>query len=94
MRQKIILRRKGIMMKRFALIGLLMLGACTDQKGATHALQAAGLKPVKVGGYGFLACDGKSDTFATKFTAVNSQGQTVTGTVCGGWWKGKTIRYD
>ncbi len=60
---------------------------------ARKALRDAGLKPVKVGGYSFFAC-GKDDTFSTQFTATNAQGQTVTGTVCSGWLKGKTVRFD
>lgn len=70
------------------------LAGCTDEDGATKALHSAGLKPVSVGGYAWFACDSKSDDFATKFTAVNAQGETVTGAVCSGWLKGKTIRYD
>lgn len=72
----------------------MLLSACTDKDGATRALREAGLTPVQVGGHGWFACDGKSDTFATRFTAINAQGATVTGTVCSGWLKGKTIRYD
>lgn len=72
----------------------LLLSACTDKKGATEALESSGLKPVDVGGYAWLSCDTDSDVFATKFTAVNATGQTVSGAVCSGWFKGKTIRYN
>lgn len=83
-------------MKRILALGLLVLAGCTDEQGATKALREAGLKPVSVGGYALFSCaSGKDgDTFATKFTATNVNGQTVTGAVCSGWLKGKTIRFD
>ena len=81
-------------MKRFLTIAIMIfLAGCTDERAATKALADAGLTPVKVGGYSFFSC-GKDDTFATEFTAKNAKGQIVTGTVCSGWLKGKTIRFD
>jgi len=77
-----------------ALVGMLALAGCTDEDGATKALRSAGLRPVHVGGYSFFGCDSKSDTFATEFTAINVNGETVSGVVCSGFLKGKTIRYD
>lgn len=79
---------------RFAIIGAaLLLAACTDEKGAARALDDAGLTPVRVGGYAFFAC-GKDDQFATQFVAKNVQGKNVSGAVCAGFLKGKTIRFD
>jgi hypothetical protein len=82
-------------MKRFAIVIIgLVLCACTDETGATKALKDAGLTPVKVGGYAWLSCGSKDDVYATKFTAKNIKGETVTGAVCSGVFKGKTVRFD
>jgi hypothetical protein len=77
------------------ILGAALLAAtgCTDATTATRALENQGLTPVEVGGYAWLSC-GKDDAFRTKFTATNVKGQTVTGAVCSGWFKGATIRFD
>lgn len=65
----------------------------TDKTGATKVLEGAGLTPKTVGGYAWFQC-GKDDTFATKFSAVNKEGQPVEGAVCKGLIvKNSTIRY-
>lgn len=74
-------------------IALLAPRACTDGDGARRALQNAGFKNIVTKGYAYLGCS-KDDMFHTKFTAVNAEGKTVTGVVCGGWFKGSTIRFD
>lgn len=78
----------------FVFICSLFLTSCTDESGALDALLKAGYHPITVGGYSCFAC-GEDDTFATKFTAYSSDSSMiVTGTVCSGWFKGKTIRLD
>lgn len=67
---------------------------CTDASGARNALEQAGYSQISVGGYSWWLCDGKEDTFATKFTAVGPTGFAVSGAVCSGWLKGKTIRLN
>lgn len=68
--------------------------SCTDPKGSTKALIDAGYHPIKVGGYGFFKCDEK-DVFSTNFKAFSpDSSRIVTGCVCKGWFKGKTIRLD
>lgn len=37
---------------------------------------------------------GKGDLIRTRFTATNTKGQEVNGTVCKGLFKGNTIRFD
>lgn len=81
------------MKKLMIVAAAILLGACTDESGARRALNSQGLTPVKVGGYALWACS-KDDDFATKFTARNARGETVTGAVCSGWLKGNTIRFD
>ena len=76
---------------------LVALAGCTDEKGATKALHDVGLKPVSVGGYAWFYCavgrGGSTDSFATKFTAKNVRGETVTGAVCEGYANGTRIRH-
>lgn len=40
-----------------------------------------------------FGCDEK-DVFHTKFAATNANGKTVTGVVCGGWFKNNTVRFN
>lgn len=82
------------MRKVLLIASLFLLAGCTDEKGATSALSDAGLTPVNVGGYPLWGGCGKDDAFATKFIATNAQGKRVTGVVCSGWFKGKTVRFD
>lgn len=76
-----------------AAVAVFLLVGCTDETGARHALRSAGLHPTEVGGYGWFGCDSKSDFFSTKFTAMNPEGELVSGVVCSGFFKGKTIRF-
>ena len=76
-----------------ALLAVLVSG-CTSKDGAERALKGAGYTEIEIGGYAFFACDGKSDTFATSFTAKGPTGMRVSGAVCSGFLKGSTIRLD
>jgi len=70
-----------------------LLCGCTNEGKAFEALDNEGFTDIKFTGYQFFEC-GKDDTYHTGFTAKNSNGKTVTGTVCGGLlFKGSTIRY-
>lgn len=71
----------------------LSLTACTQPDKATTVLTKAGYTDIVIGGYGMLECS-DDDTFKTKFTAKGPTGQQVSGTVCGGMFKGSTIRID
>lgn len=75
-----------------ATLAALILTGCTDPDGAKKAAEDMGFRDVKAGGYGWFSCDGKSDTFSTRFTAINAQGRPVSGVVCSGWLKGATVR--
>ena len=80
-------------------LGLTLLAAfcfnpmMQDTEGAAQTLKADNLQPTHVGGYGWLSC-GKGDIWKTKFDAVNAKGEAVHGTVCKGFFKGSTIRFD
>lgn len=66
---------------------------CTSQNDAHKALKAHGFSDIQTHGRAFFSCS-EDDTFATKFTAKNSNGEVVKGTVCSGWLKGSTIRFE
>jgi len=72
---------------------VVVLSSCTDESGAKKALERNGYKPIKVGGYGWFA-GSKDDVYITKFKAVAPNGDTVTGCVTSGWFKGNTVRTD
>ncbi|MFW2037767.1 hypothetical protein ACG92Y_04455 [Acinetobacter ursingii] len=72
---------------------ILCFKGCSSSNDATKALKANGFTDIQTHGRAFFACS-EDDTFATKFTAKNTEGKSVTGAVCSGWLKGATIRYD
>lgn len=72
----------------------LLLASCgVNPTTATRALEAQGLTNVQIEGYSWLGC-GKEDTFASNFSATGVNGAAVTGSVCQGFFKGTTVRYD
>jgi hypothetical protein len=79
-------------MKKLLLILILLCAACTAPDRSRATLQKLGFKDIKLTGYEFWDCS-EDDTFHTGFTAVNSQGQRVTGTVCCGLVKNCTVRF-
>ena len=80
------------MKKIVAVIALLSLAACTDNKGAVNALKAQGFDGIEIQGYSFFGC-GEGDVYHTSFKACRDTSCT-TGVVCGGVLKGNTIRYN
>jgi hypothetical protein len=80
----------------FAIISLLLtlVFSCTNEKGAEKALKDTGYHPIKVGGYGWFDC-AEGDKYATRFEAYSHDStRIITGCVCEGFFKGKTIRLD
>lgn len=74
--------------------GIFVLNTPTNKKGATKALTDAGYHPIEVGGYAWFSCS-DNDFYATKFKAYSADStRIVTGCVCQGLLKGKTIRLD
>lgn len=74
-------------------VSLIMYG-CQSPKTAKRVLTENGYTQIEITGYKWFACDDKSDAFSTGFTAVSPYGKKVSGTVCGGFLKGNTIRFD
>lgn len=70
-----------------------LLAGCTDGSTARHALDSAGYTDIRTYGYDWFAC-GQDDFFATRFSAKNPAGKTVSGVVCSGlFFKSATIRF-
>jgi len=81
------------MAKYLMIVAVLLLSACTNPEEAHRALTSSGFTDIQTGGYAVFACS-KDDFYATSFTAKNSRGEVVSGTVCSGLlFKGATIRF-
>jgi len=79
----------------FAAAIVLTLTGClpmNDEK-AVRAIEAVGITDVQINGIAIFGCDEK-DTFRSKFTGKDSKGNPVSGAVCGGFFKGATVRFD
>lgn len=75
------------------IISLCLLSGCSNQSDVERALQNSGYTNIRTNGYDWFAC-GRDDFYSTKFTATNSAGAQVSGTVCSGLlFKGATIRF-
>jgi hypothetical protein len=81
-------------MKVIYIVTLFLIVSCTNISGTEKALHDLGYYPIEVGGYGWFDC-GKDDFFATRFKAYSQDSsRVVSGCVCEGVLKGKTIRLD
>ena len=81
-------------MKKLLLAALLVFGAvgCTNEDKSRETLQKYGFTDINAGGYSFFEC-GDDYTYATKFTAKNSQGVYDNGSVDCGGLNGCTIKF-
>lgn len=83
-------------MKKATLILLALLAivstSCTNEKKTREILQKEGYTDIKITGYDAFECSDQ-DSYSTGFCATNAAGNRVCGTVCGGLFKGYTIRY-
>lgn len=78
---------------KFLLLLALAFAACTNDSDSENALRSSGYTEIHMTGWSPFVC-GQEDTFATGFTAKNSAGSTVSGTVCCGLvTKGCTVRF-
>lgn len=75
----------------FAVCALLS-GCSVDPETAKRALEAQGIKDVKIGGYSFWGC-ADNDTFRSSFEGIGANGKPVSGVVCSTFFKGVTVRY-
>lgn len=69
-----------------------LTGCTTGSEEAQSTLRKAGFTDISTGGLDHWSC-GKDDLIGREFTATNSQGLRVEGTVCCGNFKGCTVRF-
>ena len=79
-------------MKILSSLLLLLCVGCTDEGNSARALDDMGFTDVHFTGYSFFACS-KDDTYHTGFTAKNTKGKLISGTVCCGVIKSCTVRF-
>lgn len=84
-------------MTKIVFISALCIGLCAcfpmSEDRATRAVEASGMHDVKITGTLIFGC-GKEDGIRASFEATNQAGQKVSGVVCGGIFKGSTVRVD
>lgn len=77
--------------------GIILAGAilsgCTDGKTTRRALENQGFTNIEITGWAPFSC-ADEDIFRTGFRAIGPTGRVVRGTVCSGFFKGATIRFD
>ena len=78
---------------RRLLVLCFLLASCYAPNDSREALQKSGYRNIQIDGWAPFNC-GDNDTFSTGFTATNSNGERVSGTVCCGLiFKGCTVRF-
>lgn len=80
-------------MKKCLPILALFLAGCTDSSSANKALDDMGFKEVEITGWRWFGC-GEDYMFHTGYRAKNPNSKVVTGTVCSGWLKGSSVKFD
>lgn len=80
-------------MRKVVLGALILLAGCGGDKNADRQLlQQQGYTNIQLNGWVPFVC-GSEDNFSDSFTAISTNGTRINGTVCGGWFKGRTIRF-
>lgn len=86
----------GIFWLAFWIIGLIVfcVGNCAEPDPKLgHSLEKQGFTHVQVGEWDMFEC-AADDTISRTFSATNSNGDRVRGTICCGFWfKGCTVRW-
>lgn len=75
------------------ILSTVVLVACTRPDTTRQILEREGYKQITITGYRPFSCS-DGDQFKTGFKALNKEGYMVAGTVCSGFLKGHTIRFD
>ena len=76
-----------------AILVITTIQSCTNENSARRLLEKEGYTNIQFTGYRPFMCS-EDDQYKTGFSATNRDGQTVTGCVCEGLFKGKTLRFD
>lgn len=77
--------------KYLIVAAIIALASCSAPASATRTLEVNGYTNIEITGYALLGC-GRDDTYSTGFIATAPNGVRVRGVVCGGVFKGDTIR--
>lgn len=86
------IRRKKTL--AICLVVLIGLGTgCTKSGETIRVLEQSGYSNIEITGWRPFA-KSEDDFYSTGFRAKAPNGETVTGTVCSGFFKGNTIRLD
>jgi len=72
---------------------LILSGSCCKPKQAKALLESQGFTNVETTGYRWMTCS-EDDAFSDGFIATSVTGKRVSGTVCRGFLKSYTIRFD
>lgn len=80
-------------MRKKLVIILFLLSSCSNPSAARRTLEASGFDQIETLGWGPFSC-GKDDFFSTKFRARKQGGGVIEGVVCGGPFKGYTVRFE
>ena len=82
-----------VIITMLVVVGTALANGCTDETTAKRVLEAQGYTQIEFTGYRpFMS--GEGDVYSTGFRAKGVNGQTVTGAVTNGPFKGSTIRFD
>ncbi|WP_225206270.1 hypothetical protein [Novosphingobium huizhouense] len=92
-RKLVTLRRLQVASAALAvtLLALALAGCGPDRAKVARDVEDYGFTDVRIGDREFWRC-GKDDSWGFRFTAVNPLGREVHGVVCGGAFKGATVR--
>ena len=72
---------------------ILLAGCQMPEDQVVRAVNAAGMSDVQPGGIAWIGCS-QGDDYGRKFTALDRSGNKVSGVVCGGLFKGATVRIN
>lgn len=77
----------------FSFLMVFWLAGCYNTSDAENATRSMGFTDVEVKGHAWFACS-EDDFYSTRFKAVNSKGENVSGAVCSGlFFKNSTVRF-
>lgn len=66
----------------FSLFVLVLVTGCSSDRSAIDTLRSKSYTNIQTHGYGGQGCIGKNPMIATRFTALDSTGKPVSGSVC------------
>lgn len=74
-------------------IALAVASCGVNPEKAEKVLRSSGVQNPVIDGYAWFGCDEK-DSFASNWHGIGNDGKPVSGVICGGIFKGYTVRFD